>query len=87
MLTLDDIKLELAKRVTERRVELCKILDNPLAVANVIMLEELARLEFRQRELARAAQTLGWRNALNEDIDESKARLTLHAIAEGKDLP
>lgn len=75
---LETIKRELAERVMERTVELHKDLTNPLAVTNVILLEELARLELRMRALARAAYACA-PFGLEPDL--------LRAIADGKDLP
>lgn len=89
MTDFETVMLELCKRVEARGLELCEKHDNPLAVTNMILLEELTRLELRMRELARAARTGIPKTvySIYEGSLETQARRTLKAIAEGKDLP
>jgi hypothetical protein len=74
---LKTVKYELSERVITRATELHMDHDNPLAVSNIITLEELARLELRMRALAEAILA----------ADTFLGKDTLKAIAGGQELP
>lgn len=79
MLTFDDIKQELGKRVQARATELSKDHYSDVVVVVDVMLEEMARLEFRMRALAAATiQATGNPHFVPK---------ILRAIEDGKDLP